>query len=217
VTREAVLHGYFRSSAAYRVRIALNLKGLPVRHVFHHLRKGEQRGEDYLALNPSGLVPTFVAEDGTAIGQSVAIIEYLDETHPEPPLLPRDAAGRARVRELALDIACDVHPINNLRVLNRLRSQFGADDAGVEAWARHWSTLAFQALEGKLAASPSTGAFCHGDAPGLADICLIPQFFNALRFKVDMAPFPTIRRIADACQALPAFRNARPEAQPDAE
>jgi maleylpyruvate isomerase len=212
-----VLHNYFRSSTSYRVRIALALKGVGYRYAAYHLRKDEQRGAAYLGLNPQGLVPTLELADGTQLTQSLAIIAWLDETHPEPPLLPADALGRARVRALAEMVALDIHPINNLRVLAELRSRYGADDAAVAAWFNHWVHETFRPMEQMLASSPATGTFCHGDRPGLADICLVPQVANGGRFGVDLSPYPTIRRINEACMALDAFKAAAPAAQPDAE
>jgi maleylpyruvate isomerase len=212
-----VLHNYFRSSTSFRVRIALNLKGLPYTYAAYHLRKGEQRGEAYLKLNPQGLVPTLELADGTRLTQSLAIIAWLDETHPAPPLLPADALGRARVRALAEMVALDIHPINNLRILADLRSRFGADEAAVSAWFNHWVHETFRPLEEMLATSAATGRFCHGDAPTLADLCLVPQVANGGRFGVDMTPYPTIRRINEACMTLDAFKAAAPGAQPDAE
>lgn len=212
-----VLHGYFRSSTSLRVRAALNYKGLAYDQVAHHLRKGEQRSQDYLAINPQGLVPALVTKEGTVISQSPAILEWLEEAHPEPPLLPSDPAGRARVRSLCAMIGCEIHPLNNLRVLNHIRSEFGADDEGVAKWFRHWVGETFVPLETRLASEPATGRFCHGDTPTLADIYLYAQFINNGRFGVDHAPFPTIRRIFEACDASEAFRDARPENQPDAE
>jgi maleylpyruvate isomerase len=214
---EIVLHNYFRSSTSYRVRIALNLKGLDYRYVAHHLRHGGNRSPEYLAINPQGLVPTLVWHDGTVIAQSMAIIEFLDETQPEPPLLPADPAGRSRVRMLSQMIACEVHPVNNLRILNALRSRYGADDAGIAEWFRLWVNETFQPLEAMLAQSPDRGTFCHGDTPGMADICLVAQVANNSRFNVDMTPYPTIGRIRDACMALSAFADAAPARQPDAE
>ena len=211
------LIGYFRSSAAFRVRIALNLKGIAVEHASRHLRKGEHRAPDYVALNPQKLVPALVLDDGRLLTQSLAIIEYLDDIQPEPPLLPKDALGRARVRMLAQMIACDIHPVNNLRVLTSLRTLFGAGDEDVGNWFRHWVNEGFQPLEKILASSPETGAFCHGDTPGLADICLAAQVTNNARFGVDMAPYPVIARINAACMALPAFQKAAPQNQIDAE
>ena len=212
-----VLYGYFRSSAAWRVRIAMNLKGLKPELAFRHLQRNEHRAEDYLALNPEGLVPAVKLEDGPVLTQSLAIMEYLDEAFPDPPLLPSRALARARVRSLALAVACDIHPLNNLRVLRRLKSQFGAEQPAVDEWYHHWIRQGFDRIEARLAREAETGTFCHGEAPGLADICLVPQVGNAVRFKVDLAPYPTIRRIAEACDALPEFAAARPDRQPDAE
>ena len=211
-----LIHDYFRSSAAYRLRIALNLKGLsPERH-FVHLRHGQQRAPDFLAVNPQGFVPALVDGDGPAIAQSLAIIEYLEETHPQPPLLPSDPRGRARVRQIALAIACDIHPLNNLRVLAYLTDPLGHDQETRDTWYRHWVMEGFKAIEALLA-EPASGQFCHGDAPTLADICLIPQIANARRFAVDMEPYPIMRRIEDACTQIEAFAAARPDRQPDAE
>jgi maleylpyruvate isomerase len=212
-----VLHNYFRSSTSYRVRIALAMKGLHYDYVAHHLRHGGHRKTGYLAINPQGLVPALVLEDGTMIAQSMAILEYLEETHPKPPLLPADAKGRARVRMLSNMIACDIHPVNNLRVLDRLRARYGADDAEIADWFRHWVNQTFAPLEAMLARDPQTGTFCHGHAPGMADICLVAQVANNARFNVDMSPYPTIGRIRDACMELPAFIEAAPQKQPDAE
>lgn len=212
-----ILHNFFRSSASVRLRAALNLKGLSYDYVAYHLRKNEHRHADYLARNPQGLVPALELADGSILTQSLAIMEYLDETHPQPPLLPADALGRARVRALSQAIACDIHPVNNLRVLNYLRTQFGADDETVNRWARHWVVETFGPLERMLAGDKRTGRFCHGDAPGMADLCLFAQMLNNKRFGVDMQPYPTIQRIHDACAALPAFIAALPDKQPDAE
>ncbi|HXZ02201.1 MAG TPA: maleylacetoacetate isomerase [Stellaceae bacterium] len=212
------LYGYFRSSAAFRVRIALNLKGLDYEQVSIHLRKNEQRQASYLALQPQGLVPALEEDDGEVFIQSLAIVEYLDETHPMPPLLPGHPAARARVRALAQAIACDVHPIDNLRVLRYLAKPLGHDEAAVEAWFNHWIKLGFDSVERLLAGDGQAGKFCHGDEPGLADLCLVPQVFNARRFpSFDMTPYPAIRRIFEECMALDAFERARPERQPDAE
>lgn len=211
-----VLHNYFRSSASFRVRIALAMKNISCVQSFRHLRKGEQRNADYLAINPQGLVPVLDI-DGHHLSQSMAILEYLEETHPQPPLLPKDAAGRARVRSLALMIACEIHPLGNLRVLEDLRTRFGADDAAVAGWFRHWATETLGPLERRLAGERPTGRFCHGDAPTFADICLVPQVINNKRFAVDMQPYPTIVRIVEECLKLAAFANALPERQPDAE
>ncbi len=212
------LYTYFRSSASYRVRIALNLKRLAWEAVPVHLVRdgGQQHAADFAALNPNELVP--VLRDGnTTLVQSMAIIEYLEECHPQPSLLPPDPQGRARVRALAQTIACEIHPLDNLRVLRYLEQQFGIDAEGRNTWYRHWVETGFAALERTLADSPDTGCFCHGDIPTLADCCLVPQFFNAERFKVPLISYPTIRRIAEYCQALEPFQAAAPEVQPDAE
>ncbi len=207
---------YYRSSAAYRVRIALNLKGLEPTPHYVHLRKGEQRSGDYLALNPQGLVPSLV--DGEArIGQSMAILAYLDECYPEPPLLPAGSAARARVRQLAYLIACDIHPLDNLKVLNYLSGELAIGEAARGEWYRHWVMEGLGAFEALLAGNPATGRFCHGEAPGLADICLVPQVYNAGRFDCDLSGFPNILRIDAACRELEIFTAAAPEAQPDAE
>lgn len=211
------LYTYFRSSAAYRVRIALNLKGLKAEYRYVHLVKdgGQQHQPEYLAVNPQGLVPA-LADVEHVLTQSLAIIEYLEETHPQPPLLPRDALGRARVRALAQIVACDIHPLNNLRVLKYLEKQLAADEAARHSWYRHWVAEGFTALEKLLAGNPDTRQFCHGDQPTLADICLVPQVFNARRFEVDMTAFPAIQRINDYCLTLQAFSEASPEKQQDA-
>ncbi|MGH8852864.1 MAG: maleylacetoacetate isomerase [Telluria sp.] len=212
------LYTYFRSSAAYRVRIALNLKGLAYDAVpVHLLRDGGQHQLDaYLAVNPSGLVPA-LQDDALTLTQSMAIIEYLEEVHPLVPLLPKDAVGRARVRELAQIIACDIHPINNLRVLKYLVKQLGQDEQAKTDWYRHWIIEGFHSLEAHLARNPGTGSFCHGDTPTIADCYLVPQVFNAKRFDVDLAAYPTIARINDLCVELPAFIAAHPARQEDAE
>ena len=210
------LYGYFRSSAAYRVRIALNLKGLGHDQVAIDLINGEQRGADNLARNPQGLVPTLETDSGTRLTQSLAICEYLDERHPEPPLLPADAEGRARVRALAQLVACEIHPLDNLKVLKYLTGELGLDEAAKLAWYRHWIAEGFGALESLLADSPATGEFCHGDTPTLADLCLVPQVFNARRFECELNGYPTIRRITERCDTLDAFQRAAPGAQPDA-
>ncbi|ESZ25130.1 MULTISPECIES: maleylacetoacetate isomerase [unclassified Mesorhizobium] len=212
-----VLHNYYRSSTSYRVRIALEMKGLSYDYVPHHLRHGEHLEPAYLAVNPQGLVPALVLGDGTLLTQSLAIIEFLDETKPEPPLLPKDPAGRARVRMLAQMIACDIHPVNNLRVLTSLRTLFGAGDEDIANWFRHWVNEGFQPLEKIMASAAERGTFCHGDAPGLADICLAAQIASNARFGVDLTPYPTIARINAACMALPAFQKAAPRNQIDAE
>ncbi|SFC70100.1 maleylpyruvate isomerase [Bosea sp. CRIB-10] len=208
------LHGYFRSSAAWRVRIALNLKGLDVEHVSHHLRHGGQRDPAYLALNPQGLVPTLALDDGTVLTQSLAIIEWLDETHPQPALLPKDPIARAKVRAFAQAIACDTHPVQNLKVLNRLR-ELGHDGAVALAWAADVNIDGLSACE-QLAAKNS-GPFCFGSEPGLADICLVPQLGNARRFKVDVTKFPRLLQAEAAAMELAAFRDAVPDRQADAE
>ena len=212
------LFDYFRSSAAYRVRIALNLKGIvPAAREFVHLRKGDQRSADYLAISAQGLVPALALDDGRILTQSLAIIEYVDETHPNPPLLPREPADRARVRAIALSIACEIHPLDNLRVLNYLIGAMGVSKERKDEWYRHWIELGFRALETQLLHDAATGRYCHGDAPTIADICLVPQLANARRFNVDLSPYPTLQRIETACHALPAFAAAAPSNQPDAE
>lgn len=212
------LYDYFRSSAAYRVRIGLKLKGLAYESVPVHLLKdgGEQLKAGYRAINPSALVPA-LQDSGATITQSLAILEYLDEVHPLAPLMPRDALGRARVRSLALTIACDIHPVNNLRVLRYLVKEAGLSEEAKTAWYVHWVQEGFAALEALLANSADTGRFCHGDSPTIADCCLVPQVFNASRFNIDMAPYPTIAAIDAACRELPAFIAAHPSQQPDAE
>jgi maleylpyruvate isomerase len=207
------LHGYFRSSASYRVRIALNLKGLGAEHLAHHLRKGEQRDPAYLALNPQGLVPTLEC-DGAVLIQSLAIIEWLDETHPEPPLLPKDPLRRAKVRAFALALACDVHPVQNLKVLARLR-QLGLEEAQVTEWAAWANREGLAACEALIAGEP--GPFCLGAAPTVADLCLVPQLANARRFGVDLQAFPRLLQAETAAKAMPAFADAAPERQSDAE
>lgn len=211
------LIGYFRSSAAFRVRIALELKGIKVEHSFRHLRKGEQRAPDYVAINPQKLVPVLMLDSGEILTQSMAILEYLEETHPEPPLLPKDPIGRARVRSLALIPTADIHPIQNLRVMAYLREKYEQSEEGTLEWSRHWIDTGFEAYEASVAKDPRTGAFSHGDQPTMADLCLVPQVFNAARFKVDMARYPTIQRIFDTCMRHPAFVAAQPSKQPDAE
>lgn len=211
------LYGYSRSSAAFRVRIALNLKSLDYEDAFIHLRRGDQSLPEYLQINPQGLVPALEL-DGETLIQSLAIIEYLDETRPGPPLLlPRDAAGRARVRALAEIVACDIHPLNNLRVLRYLLRPLGHSEADLETWYNQWISGGFQALEGMLAHDRRTGLFCHGDTPTLADVTLVPQVVNAERYRLDMAPYPTIARIYTTCMTLDAFAAAHPRQQPDYE
>ena len=208
------LHGYFRSSASYRVRIALNLKGLSYQYHPVNLLQNEQRGDAYRALNPQGLVPALISDDGQILTQSLAIMEWLDETHPQAPLLPSDPLGRARIRALAYNVACDIQPVQNLRVLKYIQSELGASDEQKVGWIRHWISGGFEALETQLS-SAFDGPFAAGATPGLFECCLIPQIYNAQRFGVDIAPYPTIEHIADACAAMPAFEAARPENQPD--
>jgi maleylacetoacetate isomerase len=210
------LYGYFRSSAAYRVRIALALKKLSVETAFVHLMKGEQYSPEYTRINPQNLVPV-LEDEGTLLHQSLAIMQYLDERHPDPPLLPADALGRARARSLALLIACEIHPLNNPRVLNYLTGKLGISEDQKLEWYHHWVITGFTALETRLATEPGTGRFCHGDTPGFADCVLVPQVANARRFKVDLTPFPTICRIDAVCRELEPFKQAAPENQPDAQ
>jgi maleylacetoacetate isomerase len=214
---DLVLYSYWRSSTAFRARIALNLKGLRYETRAVHLIQngGEQHNAAYAALNPMKAVPTLLDGD-LVLPQSMAIIQYLDDKYPQPPLLPSDAAGRARVRALSQVVACDIHPIGNLRVLQQLGSQFGADDAQKAEWMRHWIAAGFKALETMLASSKDTGHFCHGDTPTMADVCLVPQVYNARRWKVPLGDYPTILRIDAVCDALDAFKDATPERQPDA-
>ena len=211
------LYDYFRSSAAYRVRIALNFKGLSYEQIAVHLTRdgGEQKLPVYRAVNPQGLVPSFEI-DGTVLNQSLAIIEYLDEIQPDPPLLPGQAAKRARVRAMALLIACDIHPINNLRVLQYLRNELGQNDAAVDAWYRHWVEEGLNALEALVSVGPHEGDFCVGGSVTLADVCLVPQMYNARRFDCDLSGCPTLVKTDEVCRALPAFARAAPDRQPDA-
>lgn len=210
------LFTYYRSSAAYRVRIALNLKGVRHQAIPKKLREGEHRRADYLAENPQGLVPA-LEHEGVVIGQSLAIIEYLDERFPDPPLLPKSPRERAQVRAMAQGVACDIHPLNNLRVLNYLRQELGQNEEAINRWIAHWITEGFRGLE-ELARRHSTDQkHCYGGAVSVADILLVPQMYNAQRFKVDVTPFPTLRKICGHLEGLPAFRDARPEAQADAE
>ncbi len=210
-----ILYDYFRSSAGFRVRIALNVKGLATERRFVHLRRGEQRDPAYLELNPQGLVPMLVVGD-RRLTQSLAIIEYLEEKHPLPPLLPPGSEERAWVRAIALSIACDIHPLNNLRVLKHLSREYQVPEPRRDEWYRHWVREGFDALEAQLAAR-ATGLYCAGDAPTLADVCLVPQVANAQRLKVDMAPYPRIVSVNAACLQLAPFADAQPERQPDAE
>jgi maleylacetoacetate isomerase/maleylpyruvate isomerase len=207
------LYGYPLSSAAYRVRIALALKGVLVSTVNKHLRRGEHRQKDFLKINPQGFVPVLAMEDGTVLTQSLAIIEWLEESHPRPALLPADRSARARVRGLCQLIACDIHPLNNLRVMQYLESTLNVGQAGREEWYRHWVATGFAALEDALGRDASRGRFCFGDQPGMADVCLVPQIYNARRYSVDLTPYPRIVAIDAACGELPAFAGAAPEKQ----
>lgn len=209
------LFTYYRSSASYRVRIALNLKGLAVEHIPVNLLKLEQKAAEYVTRNPQQLLPTLVTEEGVSLTQSMAIIEYLDERFPVPPLLPSVPEERARVRALAQSIACEMAPLNNLRVLNYLVQELGAANEQKLAWYRHWIEVGFSAVE-SLLQDGQTGKFCHGNLPTLADCCLVPQVYNAQRFECDMTPYPTINRIVAACEALSAFQEAHPSRQADA-
>ena len=208
-----ILYGHAMSSASYRVRIALALKGLQVTTVPMDLRAGQQRLEEFLRVNCQGLVPALALDDGAVLTQSVAIIEYLDEIHPRPPLLPQSPVARARVRALSQAITCDVHPLNNLRVLQYLENDLRQDKSERDAWYRHWVQLGFDALERWLVRDAATGRFCHGDAPTLADVCLVPQVFNARRFAVDLEPYPRIVGIDAACRELTEFQGAAPDRQ----
>ncbi|NQE48944.1 maleylacetoacetate isomerase [Herbaspirillum rubrisubalbicans] len=215
---ERILHNYFRSSSSYRVRIALNLKGLPFQYHAVHLNRngGEQFGAAFQELNAQALVPV-LEEEGALISQSLAILEYLDERYPQSPLLPTDPFARAHVRQLANTIACEMHPINNLRVLKYLTGTLGLSEQQKKDWIHHWNRLGLQGLEQQVKVSPWRGRFLCGDTPGLADCCLVPQLFNAQRFEVDLTPYPMLRAIAAACEQLEAFAAAHPARQPDAE
>jgi maleylacetoacetate isomerase len=210
-----ILYDYFRSSAAYRVRIALNLKGLAYEHRPINLVKREQHSEGYQDLQPQGLVPALVLDNGQVLTQSLAICEYLDEVAPAPALLPSEPIARARVRALAQTIACDIHPVNNLRVLQYLTGTLDITEDAKLDWYRHWVALGFAALETQLQHT-ATGTYCHGDTPTLADVCLIPQVFNARRFNCELSAYPKLVQIAERCEALPAFAQAHPAQQPDA-
>jgi maleylacetoacetate isomerase len=213
------LYSYFRSSASFRVRIALALKGLAYDYVPVHLLKGggQQFAAEFKAMNPAALVPVLQDDDGNALTQSLAIIEYLDETHPNPPLLPADAAGRARVRALALSIACEIHPLNNLRVLGHLTKTLGVSEEQKNAWYRHWVETGLETVEAMLAGDARTGMYCHGDVPTMADVLLVPQIFNAQRFNCRLDHVPTVMRIHQQCLGLSAFAISVPTEQPDAE
>jgi maleylacetoacetate isomerase/maleylpyruvate isomerase len=210
------LYTYFRSSAAFRVRIALNLKGLAYEPQLISLPKGAHRDPQYAKVNPQALVPTLVTDEGMHLAQSLAIIEYLDETHPRPSLIPKDLEARARVRSLSLLIACEIHPLNNLRTLQYLKRQLGQNEEQVNSWYRHWIAEGLGKLEAELH-SAASGRYCHGDAPTMVDCCLVPQIFNAKRYDCDLAPYPKTMRIFDACMQLEAFDRAQPSKQPDAE
>lgn len=209
------LYGFFRSGSSHRLRIALNLKGLPYESIPVDLRTEQHMGADYKALNPQGLVPA-LEHEGRVLIQSPAIIEWLEERYPEPPLLPADADARAQVRALAAIVGCDIHPVNNRRILQALRQQFGADEAAVERWCASWIAAGFAAYETLLAQDTARGRYSVGDAPTLADAYLIPQVESARRFKVDLAPYPLIRAVDEACGRLDAFQRAAPAVQPDA-
>lgn len=211
-----VLHNFFRSSTSTRLRAALNLKGVSYDYVAYALRNGETRTPEFLAKNPQGLVPALERDDGVVLNQSLAIIEWLDEVVPEPPLLPGDADGRARVRALSYMLACEVHPLNNLRVLQYLGEKFGASEQALAEWFRHWVATTFEPLERLLADSAETGMFCHGDEPTLADTCLYAQVWNNRRFDIGLDAFPTIARIFTELDRLEAFKRAAPPNQPDA-
>jgi maleylacetoacetate isomerase len=208
-----ILYDYPMSSTSYRLRIALGLKGIGVTTVIKQLRRGEQRSKEFLDINPQGFVPVLALDDGQALTQSLAIIEYLDEVHPQPPLLPAAPLERARVRALALLIACDIHPLNNLRVLQYLEGALGETQNVRDAWYRHWIEAGFEALETALGRDPARGRFCFGDAPTLADVCLVPQVFNARRYSVDLTPYPRIVATEAACHEIAAFANAAPDKQ----
>jgi maleylacetoacetate isomerase len=207
------LYTHFRSSAAFRVRIALNLKGLAYEPVFVSFAKGEHRQPAYAAINPQALVPALILDDGTRLNQSLAIIEYLDEKHPRPPLLPADSTAKARVRSLSNLVASEIHPLNNLRVLQHLKRALGQSEAQVAAWYQHWVADGLAKFEAEL----GNASFCHGDTPSMADCCLVPQIFNAKRYDCELAPYPKTMRVFDACMKLEAFDRAQPSKQPDAE
>lgn len=212
------LYTYWRSSAAYRVRIALNLKGLAYEDAYIHLVRdgGEQLKPAYLELNPQKLVPSLETDEGAILTQSLSMLEYLEETHPTPSLMPDGALARARVRSLCQLVACDIHPVNNLRILKYLTGPLALSEDQKTEWYRHWVREGFEALETMLSNDPRTGQFCHGDQPGLADCCLVPQVYNARRFNLDMGAYPTISRIDAACMEMAAFAKASPEQQGDA-
>ena len=210
------LYSYFRSSASFRVRIALNLKGLAYEYLPVHLAKGEQKQPEFAALTAEQLVPLLETDHGQRLSQSMAIIEYLDEAHPETPLLPADALGRARVRALSQVVACEIHPLNNLRVLKYLVRDLQVSDDAKNGWYKHWVRLGLEALEARLAEMPGS-TYCHGDAPTMADCCLVPQIFNAQRFDCDLSGLPRTMAVFEACMKLEAFQNAQPSSCPDYE
>jgi maleylpyruvate isomerase len=209
------LYNYFRSSASFRVRIALEIKGLPYDYAPVHLLKGEQLAPDFVKLNPDALVPV-LCDGNDVLNQSLAIVEYLEETHPEPTLLPGSPSNRAHIRAIALAIACEIHPLNNPRVLKYLKNTFNVEEEARNDWYRHWVRLGFAALETRLSQSPLTGAYCVGDTPTLADLCLVPQVFNGKRFDVAVEDYPTLARIFAHCMEQEAFQRAAPAVQPDA-
>ncbi|MFK8029678.1 MAG: maleylacetoacetate isomerase [Gammaproteobacteria bacterium] len=213
---DLILHNYFRSSTSIRVRVALNLKGLDYHYASYALLDKEHKSDDYLTINPQGLVPSLQISPDKILGQSLAIVEYLNDEYPDPPLLPTDPWGRARVRSMALMVACEIHPLNNLSVLNTLRSEFGAGDQAVKNWFANWVHQTFSALESKLVNESESGLFCHGDTPTLADICLYAQVINNQRFDVDMERYPGISEVYARCEGVAAFANAHPSKQPDA-
>jgi maleylacetoacetate isomerase len=210
------LYNYFRSSASFRVRIALELKGLGYDYIPVHLVKGEHKQEQFAAVSPSGLVPALETDEGELLGQSMAIIEYLDETHPQPPLLPAEPLGRARVRALAQLIACEIHPLNNLRVLKYLVRELKVEEEAKNTWYRHWVRTGLESFEKELQRLPAS-TYCHGDMPTLADCCLVPQIFNGQRFDVDLSGLPRTMAAFEACMKLPAFQKAQPSSCPDNE
>ncbi len=211
------LYTFFRGSSPFRLRIALNLKGLPYEAIPVHLGKGEHRKPQFGAINPQQLLPALVLDDGHVLNQSLAIIEYLDEVHPNPPLIPKEPKARARVRSLSLLVACEIHPLNNARTLAYLRKQMGQNEEQVNTWYRHWVADGLAKLEAEMTRGPGAGKFSHGDAPTMADCCLVPQIFNAQRFNCDLAPYPTLMRVYAECMKLEAFDRAQPSKQPDAE
>ncbi len=211
------LYTFFRGSSPFRLRIALNLKGLPYEAIPVHLGKGEHRKSEFGAINPQQLLPALVLDDGHVLNQSLAIIEYLDEVHPNPPLIPKEPKARARVRSLSLLVACEIHPLNNARTLAYLRKQMRQTEEQVNSWYRHWIADGLAKLEAQMSHTAGTGKFSHGDAPTMADCCLVPQIFNAQRFNCELAPYPTLMRVYAECMKLEAFDRAQPSKQPDAE